>query len=491
MSRKTSHTQQDTATAPAQKLRVLYVSPETAPFAATGGLGEVAGSLPEALNRQRKIPCDCRVIMPLYRMAAERIGDKLRSLGSVKVSLCWREQYAGLYALKTGYTTYYFIDNEYYFDREGLYGYYDDGERFTFFAKAVFEVLPLMDFVPDIIHANDWQSALIPVFQTAVYKRTFMKTIFTIHNVQYQGQYTDEIYDSVLDIPMNTRHLVTMNGGVNYMKGGIECAHLVTTVSPTYAEELSDPFFSYGMHDIIKRNRDKMTGILNGINTSAYDPAADPVIATNYDHRDISGKALCKSAVQREAGLPETDAPLLIMISRLARGKGIDLMTPVMDRLLADHDMQFILLGTGEEEYEEYFRGLEHRHRDKCRAMIRFDSALSHRLYAGADMIIVPSRSEPCGLTQMIGCRYGTVPIVRETGGLKDSITDCSLGEGNGFVFGPYRPDALEDAVSRALTRYQQTEDWHKLVAHDLSLDFGWSVSAKQYARMYQDLVKG
>lgn len=475
----------------APKIRVLYVTPETSPFAATGGLGEVAGSLPEAVNRQRRIPCDCRVIMPLYRMAKERLGKKLRFLGSAEVTLCWRQQYAGLYAMKSGYTTYYFIDNEYYFDREDLYGYYDDGERFTFFSKAVYEVLSLMDFVPDIIHANDWQAALVPVFQTAVYKRTFMKTIFTIHNVQYQGQYTNTIYESVLDIPVSARRLVTMRDGVNYMKGGIESAHLVTTVSPTYAEELSDPFFAYGMDKIIARNRDKMSGILNGINTRAYDPAKDEEIAANYSARDISGKAACKRAIQKEAGLPVSDAPLLIMISRLARGKGIDLMTPVMDQLLKENDMRFIVLGTGEKEYEDFFRGLAFRHPDKCKALIRFDSALSHRLYAGADMITVPSRSEPCGLTQMIGCRYGTVPIVRETGGLKDSIRDCTLGAGNGFVFSEYRSDALRDAIGRALALYERRDDWEKLVSHDLTLDFSWSVSAGQYAGMYQQLVKG
>ncbi len=491
MSQKISHSNQMNKTAPAEKLRILFVSPEVTPFAATGGLGEVAGSLPEALNRQRKIPCDCRVIMPLYRPAREKIGDKLTFLGSTEVPLCWRSQYAGLFSLKAGYTTYYFIDNEYYFDRDGLYGHYDDGERFAFFSKAVFEVLGLMDFVPDIIHANDWQSALVPVFQTSVYRRTFMKTVFTIHNVQYQGQYGDDIYKSVLDIPENARQFVAMNGGVNYMKGGIECANQVTTVSPTYAEELSDPFFAYGMHEIISRNGYKMRGILNGINVKAYDPAKDPLIAANYDRGDIRGKNTCKHAVQEELGLPVCDAPVMIMISRLARGKGIDLMTPILDRVLSENDMQFVLLGTGEQDYEYFFRGLEERHPDRCRALICFDPALSHRLYAGADMIVVPSRSEPCGLTQMIGCRYGTVPIVRETGGLKDSIKDCSLGEGNGFVFAGYSPDALRESIEKALALYRQPDNWKKLTQYDMSVDFSWGLSAKQYADMYKELVKG
>ena len=472
-------------------MKILFVSPEVVPFASTGGLGEVAGSLPEALNAQRTIPCDCRVIMPLYKQAKEKYLGEMRFLGATSVPLSWRRQHVGLFSLKKKHTTYYFIDNEYYFNRDGLYGYYDDGERFTYFSKAVFEALNLMDFAPDIIHANDWQTALIPVFQTAVYHRDFMKTIFTIHNVQYQGNYGEGIYDSVLDLPESERHLLAMGENVNYMKGGIECANIVSTVSPTYANELMDPFYAFGMEDIVKRNSHKLAGILNGINTSLYNPAKDKAIAANFSKADPSGKALCKKALQKELGLPESDAPMLVMIVRLALGKGVDLVMPIMDRLLYDNDMQFVLLGTGEAEFEDYFRGLERRHPDKMRALIRFDSALSHRIYAAGDMIMVPSRSEPCGLTQMIGCRYGTVPIVRETGGLRDSIKDCSLGEGNGFVFSGYSPEELKSAIERALGLYRNSEDWQNLVKYDLAQDFSWNISAKEYAKLYTSVMKG
>ena len=472
-----------------KKINILYASPEVVPFGSTGGLGEVAGSLPEALNALDE-GYDCRVIAPLYKITKDKYVERMTFLGETTVPLGWRKQYVGLFSYVDRHTTYYFIDNEYYFYRDGLYGHFDDGERFAFFSKAIYEVLPLMDFVPDIIHANDWQTALVPVYQTTLYRRQFMKTAFTIHNVRYQGQYGVGIYDSVLDIPENERHLLAYGHDVNLMKGGIECSNAFTTVSPTYAEELKNPAYAFGMESIVRRNAHKLSGILNGINMTLYDPETDPAIKGHFSAKDIRGKGVCKRALQKELGLPVSKDPLIIVITRLAYGKGMDIVTPVIDRLLNEHAMQFVVLGTGEYEYEEFFRGLEARHPDKVRALIKFDSKLSHRMYAAADMILVPSYTEPCGLTQMIGCRYGTVPIVRETGGLKDSIQDCSLGEGNGFVFREYDPRGLRKAVERALALYEDRRNWNKLVKYDLSCDFSWAKSAREYARLYDGLME-
>lgn len=473
-----------------KKIRILYASPECVPFANSGGLGEVAGSLPRALNRKRDI--ECRVIMPLYGAVSDEYRQKMRFLGSTQVGVTWRMQYMGLFELRKNGVTYYFVDNEYYFKRDGLYGYYDDGERFAFFSKAIFEAIAMMDgFVPDIIHANDWQTALVPVYQTSIYKREFMKTVFSIHNVEYQGFYGDTAIEDFIGIPENYRHVLEFKKGINLMKGGIETANAVSTVSPTYSMELKDPFFAFGMQGIISRNSHKLSGILNGINTVVYNPEKDPLIPANYSAGDLSGKAECKKALQNDLSLPETDSMMITMISRLVPAKGVDLLVPILDNIIENNDIQFVLLGTGFPEYEDFFRGLEARHPDKVRCLIKFDSALSHRFYAASDAILVPSRSEPCGLTQMIGCRYACVPIVRRTGGLADSITDCTLGDGNGFVFDDYSPDGLYSAIMNAYGTYQRKDDWKKLSVHDLKCDFGWSGSANAYRELYRALTGG
>lgn len=471
------------------KLKVLYATPECAPFAASGGLGEVAGSLPRSLNYSRSANIECRVIMPLYGKVAQEYRDKMKFLGTTTVNLAWRSQYMGLFELRHDRVTYYFIDNEYYFKRDGLYGYYDDGERFAYFSKAVFEALPLMkDFVPDVIHANDWQTALIPVYQNSLYRREFMKTVFSIHNIEYQGYYGTEFLQEVVGLPESESRFLIFGNGINLMKGGIECCNMLNTVSPSYAEELKDPGYAFGMEDIVRRNEHKMRGILNGINTKTYDPAKDKLIPANYSARDISGKAICKKELQQALGLPESDSLMITLISRLVPAKGLDLVRAIMDEVLDQHDVQFVVLGTGYREYEDYFRGLEIRHPDKVRALIQFNSELSHRIYAGGDVILVPSRSEPCGLTQMIGCRYADVPVVRETGGLKDSIQDCTLGSGNGFVFSKYHPDDLRTALEHAIALYEDKKNWKKLIIHDLKEDFSWNASAKEYADMYHSM---
>lgn len=467
-------------------MKVLFVSPECTPFANTGGLGEVASSLPKALCRRG---IDCRVILPLYGMVKQEYRDKMLFLGTGIVPVGWRQQYIGLFQLEWEGVIYYFIDNEYYFKREGgLYGFYDDGERFAYFSRAVFEAMEIAGFHPHIIHANDWQSALVPVYQTALYRKDFVKTVYTIHNIEYQGYFGTDIFDSIIDLSPDDRHLVEFQTGVNLMKGAIETANAVTTVSPSYAEELKDPANAFGLDAIVRRNAYKISGIINGIDTEVYDPETDPFIAGHFSKDDMSGKDDCKRDLQRSMALPEKDVPLITMITRLVAPKGLDLVRATMDSILAENDVQFIMLGTGDAEYENYFRGLEYRCPDKVRSCIQFSGALSHRIYAGGNILLVPSRSEPCGLTQMIGCRYANAPLVRKTGGLGDTIEDCTHGSGNGFVFDEFTPDAFRTALQKAIDLYQDRKSWEALERFDMEQDFTWNHPAEDYIRLYKSL---
>lgn len=473
------------------KQKILFVTSEAVPFAHTGGLGEVATALPKSLNARKQQDIDCRVVLPLYGKIGQEYREKMEFLGTGTVPLGWRAQYMGVFRMELGGVTYYFIDNEYYFKRSGLYGYYDDCERFAYFSKAVFEALPLMDFVPDIIHANDWQAAMVPVYQTAVYRRQFMKTVFTIHNIQYQGHYGTDVLGDIIDLPAEEMHLVEYGGDVNLMKGAVECADIVSTVSPTYAKELLDPSIAFGMDPIMRKNEYKLRGILNGIDTDSYNPTKDKAIAKTFSFRRPAGKADCRKALQKELGLPERDdVPVMAMITRMVEAKGIDLVTGSIDRLLEEDRIQFVLLGTGDAPYEDFFRGLQMRHPQNACCMIEFDPAKSRRIYAGADLFLMPSRIEACGLAQMISCRYGTVPIVRQTGGLADSITDCRLGDGSGFVFAEYSPEGLAETVRAAADRFEDKKNWAKLVDHDMKLNFGWKKAAGEYVDMYQGLFE-
>ncbi|MGI6737256.1 MAG: glycogen synthase [Anaerovoracaceae bacterium] len=460
------------------------------PFAHTGGLGEVSGSLPRALNSLSGAEIDCRVILPLYQDIGEEYRSRMTFLGSRYINLAWRSQYMGVFELAYRGVIYYFIDNEYYFGRPGLYGYYDDGERFAYFSRAVLDAVELTGFEPEIIHANDWQTALVPVYQNSLYHRENLKTILSIHNIEYQGFYPHEFLSEVIGLPEGENHVVEFGEGVNLLKGGIESAHLLCTVSPTYAEELKSPLAACGLHDIINRNAWKLHGILNGIDTSLYDPAVDPLIPANYSSLDLNGKAICKAQLQDSLALPVRDVPLITVISRLVPAKGMDLIRATIDGILDSHDVQFILLGNGYPEYEDFFHGLEGRHRDKARCIIKFSADLSHRLYAAGDILLVPSRNEPCGLNQMIGCRYGDIPVVRSTGGLRDSIKDCTLGDGSGFVFEDYDSDSLYHAVMNAVERWYDRTNWSALVRHDLELDFGWKKSAGIYRELYESLFE-
>lgn len=467
------------------KIKVLFATSECVPFANTGGLGEVSGSLPEALVSEG---VDCRVIMPLYEKIPQSVRDRMVFMGTANVPVAWRNQYMGLFQLKHNGVTYYFVDNEYYFKRAGLYGYYDDGERFSYFSRAVFEAMEVSGFYPQIVHCNDWQTALIPVFQNSLIRREGLKTVFTIHNIEYQGQYSTDALDSIIGLPASENRFLEFGDSINLMKGAIECANEVTTVSPTYAQELRDPAQAFGLGDIINKNAHKLRGITNGINTKLYDPMNDPYIAAPFGPGDVSGKTACRHALQSAIGLPVKDVPVITMISRLVAPKGIDLVMEIMDSVLASRDVQFVILGTGDRNYEDYFRGLQERHQDKVRSLIQFNGPLSHMVYAGGSVILVPSRSEPCGLTQMIGCRYGNIPVVRQTGGLADTIQDCTLGDGSGFVFSQFTGEDLYRGLSNALDRWYDEENWKALMIHDMGLDFSWNASAEEYVKLYKEL---
>lgn len=473
-------------------MKVLYATSEALPFIASGGLGDVAGSLPHALRRRL---IGCRVVLPMYDTIKQELKDTMKFITHISVPVAWRRQYCGIFEAKYNGVIYYLIDNQYYFKRDTIYGHYDDAERFAFFSRAVLEIIPYIDFKPDIIHCNDWQTALTPVYYSAMYANSpgyeNIKTIFTIHNIQYQGVYGKELLEDVLGIPADKASLLEYDGCINFMKGAIECADKVTTVSPSYADEILDPWYSHGLDSILNERRYKLSGILNGIDTVGYDPATDKCIKANFSADDISGKKIDKEELQKEMGLPvKPGVPVIGMVTRLVSHKGLDLVKGILDELLATSEMQLVVLGSGDYEYESYFRWIAEKYPDKVGLRIGFVPELARKIYAGADMFLMPSKSEPCGLSQMVALRYGTVPIVRETGGLRDSITDCGDGKGNGFTFKSYNAHDMLDAIRRALTLYYNG-DWNELVLRALNCDFSWGRSANAYIRLYKETLKG
>ena len=389
--------------------------------------------------------------------------------------------------------TYYFIDNEYYFKRSECYGHFDDGERFAFFSKAILFILPMLGFMPDIIHANDWQTALIPIYLTTKYSSyegyRDIKTIITIHNIEYQGVFDLKIAEDVFDIHGKEKGIVEFKGAINLLKGALETAHIISTVSESYSREIFDNFHAKGLAEIIQKNSSKIRGILNGIDTEKYNPENDDEIFESYNSKTLEKKYLNKKNLQSLTGLPQDrDIPLIGIISRLVKHKGFDLIINSMEEILKEK-VQFIILGKGDRGYERFFEYLQESYKDKIYVRIGFDSNFAKKIYAGADLFLMPSISEPCGIAQMIASRYGTVPVVRETGGLKDSIKDASLGEGNGFTFTDESPEALCQAVKRALRVYENKEDWRKLVKAVMEVDFSWKKSAEKYYDMYSSLV--
>jgi len=472
------------------KLKVLNAVSEVVPFLATGGMGQVAGALAKSLAGNDP-SLDVRVVSPLYSQFRGKYESKMKFLGETEVHLAWRKMYCGVYQLKLEGVTYYFVDNRHYFDRESAYGHFDDGERFAFFSKAVFSVIEITQFIPDVIHAHDWQTALVPVYLKTHFSQWYcnIRTVFTMHNMEYQGQYRPDIHHDVFDLTENEAKLVDYDGCINLMKGAIVCADKLTTVSPSYANEIQVAG-GYKLEAIIRENAYKLSGIINGIDTKLYDPAVDPLLEKNYTADDLDGKAVNKKQLQSLFNLPNAPRKMLIcVVSRLASHKGIDLITYMMDDMLK-MDVQFLLLGTGEHAYELFFEERAVRYPDKVAVSIAFNPAIAGKIYAGADVLLMPSRSEPCGLAQMIACRYGTIPIVRKTGGLGDTIRDCRLGAGNGFVFENYNAGALLDTVSQALDLYTYREaDWKNLMREAMHYDFSWEISARAYSDLYKGLA--
>lgn len=473
-------------------MKVLFCTSEALPFAATGGLGDVAGSLPQAL-RARLI--GCRIVMPLYEDIPQEMRDNMKFITSLSVPVAWRRQYCGVFEAKVGGVIYYFIDNQYYFKRQGLYGHYDDAERFAFFSRAALEMLPYIDFKPDVIHANDWQTSLVPIYYHMFYANndwfSGIKTLFTIHNIQYQGKYGLELVSDVLGIPDAECSLLEYDGCVNLMKGAIECADWVSTVSPTYAQEILDPWYSHRLDLILKQRSWKLSGILNGIDIENYNPETDKQIYANYTAEDRFGKTVNKKKLQERLNLEENpDVPLIGMVTRLVPHKGLDLVKETLEKLMWDTNAQFVVLGSGDWEYETFFKDMQNKYPGRICACFGFIPELSRKIYAGADIFLMPSKSEPCGLSQMIALRYGTIPVVRETGGLKDSIKDSGDEKGNGFTFKMYDSSDMLNAIKRAIEGYNNTDGWKILTQRAMKCDNSWGHSANEYIRLYRKLIK-
>ncbi len=473
--------------------KILFVGAEALPFAATGGLGDVLGSLPAALKRADE-NTDVRVVMPLYGAVADKYRDAMTKVAEFTVSLSWRRQYCGVYSCELNGVTYYFIDNEYYFKRPSLYGSFDDGERYAYFCKAVMEMLPHIGFIPDILHCHDWQSALCVIYQSRKYcyleEYADIKTVYTIHNIDYQGIYNFDILGDVFCLDSWDRYVVEYDGCINLTKGAIVCCDRLTTVSPNYAREIETEYYGSGLHHIIRMYSHKTMGIINGIDTDYYNPETDTAIKENFSLDTIDKKATNKKALQKTLGLPEAeDVPLVAMVSRLATHKGFDLVRHVAHEMLLD-GIQFVLLGTGEAELEDFFGDLGSRYPDRCAVMLAFNKELAKQIYASADIFLMPSKSEPCGLAQMIASRYGTVPVVRETGGLYDTIKPFNpeTGEGNGVTFVTYNAHDMLDALRRACSLYRDKEKWAGLIKNAMMTDFSWDASARRYLLMYEGI---
>lgn len=472
------------------KKKILFVASEAAPFIATGGLAEVIGSLSKALAKSNRY--DVRVILPLYQDVRREFRKEFRFIGNIFVPLSWRNQYCGIFEYVADNVTYYFVDNEYYFKRPGCYGYYDDGERFAFFCRSTMEIMSFLNFYPDVMHCHDWQAALAALYLKTIYcfrpEYQFVRSVFTIHNIEYQGKYSLDILEDLFGISYNFKHLVEYDHCINLMKGAIECSERFSTVSPTYAQQIKDPYYAHGLDAIVRRNEFKLTGILNGIDPDYYDPATDKALFANYSADDMANKAVCKEELQRMLNLPvKADTPIVAMISRLVSHKGLDLVKEVIEQALRQ-DMQFVLLGTGDSAYENYFTDLARRYPGKVVSIISFNSDLSRKIYSGADLFLMPSKSEPCGLSQMIASRYGTVAIVRETGGLRDSITPYGAG-GNGFTFRDYNAYDMLYVINEAFGVYRNKEEWGRLVKRAMTTDFTWAKSAKDYEGLYLGLL--
>lgn len=477
-------------------MKIVHAASEAAPFVKTGGLGDVMQALPAALSRYRD--CEVSLFLPLYGTIKQDPSIHLQKITDFTVFLGWREQYVGLFQLKSrAKKKVYFIDNEFYFCRNRIYGEGDDAERFAFYSKAVLACIAFLGLDPDIIQCNDWQTACIPVFLHAEFAQQFphTKCVFTIHNIEYQGWADRDFSSNVLALPEQYRDDLTMGDSINLMKGAIMTADRVTTVSETYAQELHYSYFAHGMETCLGYRGADFSGILNGIDTTVFNPAQDKLLAQPYGADTMrEGKAACKAALQREVGLEvRPDVPVLAMVTRLAGHKGIDLLCYILDRLM-ERDVQFVLVGSGEARFEDALRSAVKRYPGRLAAILRYDGQLANRIYAGADLYLMPSQAEPCGLSQLIAMHYGTVPVVHATGGLRDTVLpyDPATGDGRGFTFQSYNGDDFLASIDRALALFTgDRAAWDKLAQQDMREDFSWRVPAKAYRALFASLHEG
>ena len=472
------------------KPRVLLAAAEVNPFSQTGGLGEVASSLPVSANATGE--ATMAVVTPLYECVKEEYRKNFEFICHINVPVAWRNEYAGLFRYEYRGVIHYFIDNERYFKRPNLYGYYDDAERFSFFNRAILELMPFMDFKPNVLHANDWHTALLPIFYKQFYMNREgyegMKTLITIHNIEYQGKYDGFLLEDVFGISGYEYYTLEWGGCVNLLYGAIAYSDLVSTVSRTYAQELRTAEHACGLENAIDRYADKLTGIVNGIDTEVYNPETAPSLFANYSAENPEAKAENKRGLQNLLGLPErSDVPMITMVTRLAGHKGLDILKSAMTDIVKE-DVQFVLLGTGEPEYEGFFSDLQATYPDKVRALIMFNKDMSQKLFGAGDIYMMPSKSEPCGLGQMMAMRYGTIPIVRNVGGLNDTVTEGE--DGNGFVATEHTSASLYEATKRAINAYHDKEKWAGIMHRAMSADWSWARSGKEYIEMYKKLLE-
>ena len=477
-------------------MKVLYVASEAIPFVKTGGLADVAGTLPKALVQEG---VDCRVVLPKYGAIKEEIRNQMKHIYDGAINVSWRSKFVGVDEYELDGVKYYFIDNEEYFYREGFYGYDDDAERFSFFCRAVLNLLPAIDFFPDVINANDWHAALVPVFLKLEHmgddRYSRIKTMLTIHNLKYQGVFGKNVMGDVLGLDwkyFNNGDLEFYDA-VNFMKGGIIYSDYVSTVSKTYAQEIQYEYFGEHLDGLLRSRRDTLFGIVNGISYEQYNPETDKNLFVNYNSSNsYERKCDNKEKLQELLGLPKSrKTPMVSMVTRLVAAKGMDLVVRMMDELLQHEDFQFVILGTGDKVYEDWFKGLQWRFPSKVSSNIRFDYTLAQRIYASSDIFLMPSNYEPCGIGQLIALRYGAIPVVRETGGLKDTVQqyDKYSNTGNGFVFSNYNAHEMMYALKRALSNYGNYEIWSKIEKNAMEADYSWKESAREYKELYQRLI--
>ena len=469
--------------------RVLIASAECAPISKTGGLADVVGTLPKSLAA---LGLDARVITPYHHCVKEKYRDQVEHMFSFSVDLGWRSQYVGIEKLVLDGVTIYLVDNEYYFGDKIYRGGSAEGEQYAFFTRAVLDAIPNLGFFPDVLHCNDWQTAAAIVYLRTLYNWSVdfrkIKTIFTIHNIEYQGKFGQETLGDLFGFPANIYQTIEFDGCINLMKGAIELADAVNTVSSTYAEEIKTPAFAHGLDGIIRRNEQKIYGILNGIDTDSYDPETDKTLFANYSLKDMSGKAVCKAELQKMLGLSvRPDVPVVAIVSRLVSHKGLDLVTAVVEQFLTE-DVQLVVLGKGDNFYENFFSAIGRHYQGKCSTIIAFNPDLSRKIYSGSDIFLMPSKAEPCGLSQMIASRYGTVAVVRETGGLNDSIKAYTGAAGNGFTFREYNAHDMLYVLREAVRTYRSPA-WEEVRRRAMESDFSWKVSAAAYEKLYNKVI--